>query len=69
MTVANKKSQRELSRAKMLEEALSHPGVRETMEVYQKSRIWQEKNQSNNSPQSVLIKPKGKIRAASSAVC
>ena len=69
MAAANKQSQRELSRDKMLEEALSRPGVRETMEVYQMYSNWQFKGRSKDGRQPVIAKPKKKTRATSSGGC
>ena len=43
MGAAKKQSKREISHTKMLKEALSRPGVRETMEVYEKYRSKQGK--------------------------
>ncbi len=62
----NQQSKRQIECAKMLEEALSRPGVREAMEVYEKYRSLQERNKKADTSQSHFTEPEGKARVASS---
>ncbi len=62
----NQQSKRQIECEKTLEKALLRPGVREAMEVYEKYRSLQERNNKVDTSQSHFTEPERKARVASS---